>query len=327
MRCKREGNCLRLFESYVFNRVLTAVMSVFGAMLVIVMLLNVVPGDPATALLGPMATPEYARQFIAEMGLDQPIYVRLWRFFTQVAAGNLGTDVISGRSVNAIVWAALPHTFALALGSMALACLIGIPAGVYGAVHKGSVADTLMAMISVVVVSVPSFILGIFLLIVFSIWLNWLPVLGVSDSADLGDQLARMVLPTVALALGWIGLIARLVRTSMLEALGQNYVRTARAYGLRENMIHYKYALKNAIIPTLAIIGMGIGRLLGGAVLIEIIFARQGLGSVLYAALQARNFSVLQGSVFIVVVIFVAINLLTELSYSFFDPRIRYNRR
>uniref|UniRef100_Q11F22 Binding-protein-dependent transport systems inner membrane component n=1 Tax=Chelativorans sp. (strain BNC1) TaxID=266779 RepID=Q11F22_CHESB len=318
---------MRLFESYVFNRVLTAVMSVFGAMLVIVMLLNVVPGDPATALLGPMATPEYARQFIAEMGLDQPIYVRLWRFFTQVAAGNLGTDVISGRSVNAIVWAALPHTFALALGSMALACLIGIPAGVYGAVHKGSVADTLMAMISVVVVSVPSFILGIFLLIVFSIWLNWLPVLGVSDSADLGDQLARMVLPTVALALGWIGLIARLVRTSMLEALGQNYVRTARAYGLRENMIHYKYALKNAIIPTLAIIGMGIGRLLGGAVLIEIIFARQGLGSVLYAALQARNFSVLQGSVFIVVVIFVAINLLTELSYSFFDPRIRYNRR
>jgi len=318
---------LRLFESYVFNRVLTAVMSVFGAMLVIVILLNVVPGDPATALLGPMATPEYARQFIAEMGLDQPIYVRLWRFFTQVAAGNLGTDVISGRSVNAIVWAALPHTFALALGSMALACLIGIPAGVYGAVHKGSVADTLMAMISVVVVSVPSFILGIFLLIVFSIWLNWLPVLGVSDSADLRDQLARMVLPTVALALGWIGLIARLVRTSMLEALGQNYVRTARAYGLRENMIHYKYALKNAIIPTLAIIGMGIGRLLGGAVLIEIIFARQGLGSVLYAALQARNFSVLQGSVFIVVVIFVAINLLTELSYSFFDPRIRYNRR
>lgn len=318
---------MRLFESYVFNRVLTAVMSVFGAMLVIVILLNVVPGDPATALLGPMATPEYARQFIAEMGLDQPIYVRLWRFFTQVAAGNLGTDVISGRSVNAIVWAALPHTFALALGSMALACLIGIPAGVYGAVHKGSVADTLMAMISVVVVSVPSFILGIFLLIVFSIWLNWLPVLGVSDSADLRDQLARMVLPTVALALGWIGLIARLVRTSMLEALGQNYVRTARAYGLRENMIHYKYALKNAIIPTLAIIGMGIGRLLGGAVLIEIIFARQGLGSVLYAALQARNFSVLQGSVFIVVVIFVAINLLTELSYSFFDPRIRYNRR
>lgn len=318
---------MRLLENYLFNRILTAVLSVFGAMLVIIVLLNMVPGDPATALLGPMASPEYAKRFVAEMGLDQPIYIRLWRFFSQVAVGNLGTDVISGRSVNFIVSAALPHTFALAIASMTLACLIGIPAGVYGAVHKGSVADTFLAMTSVVFVSVPSFILGIFLLIVFSIWLNWLPVLSISQDAGLGDQLVRMILPTVALALGWIGLIARLVRTSMLEALGQNYVRTARAYGLRESMIHYKYALKNAVIPTLAIIGMGIGRLLGGAVLIEIIFARQGLGSVLYDALQARNFSVLQGSVFVIVVIFVTVNLLTELSYSFFDPRIRYNRR
>lgn len=318
---------MRLLENYVFNRILTAAMSVFGAMLVIVVLLDMVPGDPATALLGPMATPEYAQRFIVEMGLDQPVPVRLWRFFTQVAMGNLGTDVISGRSVNVIVWAALPHTFALAFAAMGLACLIGIPAGVYGAVHRGSASDTLMAMISVVFVSVPSFILGIFLLVVFSVWLNWLPVLGVSDNASLADQLVRMILPTVALALGWVGLIARLVRTSMLEALGQNYVRTARAYGLRENMIHYKYALKNAVIPTLAIIGMGFGRMLGGAVLIEIIFARQGLGSVLYDALQARNFSVLQGAVFVVVVIFVVVNLLTELSYSLFDPRIQHNRR
>ncbi|MBE7732844.1 ABC transporter permease [Devosia faecipullorum] len=318
---------MRLLENYVFNRILTAAMSVFGAMLVIVVLLDMVPGDPATALLGPLATPEYAQRFIVEMGLDQPIPVRLWRFFTQVAMGNLGTDVISGRSVNAIVWAALPHTFALAFAAMGLACLIGIPAGVYGAVHRGSVGDTLMAMISVVFVSVPSFILGIFLLVVFSVWLNWLPVLGVSDNASLADQLVRMILPTVALALGWIGLIARLVRTSMLEALGQNYIRTARAYGLRENLVHYKYALKNAVIPTLAIIGMGFGRMLGGAVLIEIIFARQGLGSVLYDALQARNFSVLQGAVFVVVVIFVVVNLLTELSYSLFDPRIQHNRR
>jgi peptide/nickel transport system permease protein len=317
---------LELFDSYLFNRVLTAILSVLGAMLVIVVLLSMVPGDPATALLGPMATAEYARHFVAEMGLDQPFYIRLWRFFSQVAVGNLGTDVISGRSVNTIVWAALPHTFALAIASMALACVIGIPAGVYGAVRKGSVGDTLIAMISVVFVSVPSFILGIFLLIVFSIWLNWLPVLGVSENTGPWSGLARMILPTVALAVSWIGLIARLVRTSMLESLGQNYVRTARAYGLRENVIHYKYALKNAIIPTLAIIGMGIGRLLGGAILIEVIFARQGLGSVLYDALQVRNFSVLQGTVFVVVVIFVAVNLMTELSYSFFDPRIRYKR-
>src|SRR5690606_20024969 len=127
------------------------------------------------------------------------------------------------------------------------------------------------------------------------------------------------ILPTVALALGWIGLIARLVRTSMLETLGENFIRTARAYGLSERLVLYKYALKNAIIPTLAVIGMGIGRLLGGAVLIEILFARSGVGTVLYNALQARNFSVLQGTVFVVVVIFVVVNLLVELSYSLFD--------
>ena len=302
-------------------------MSVFGAMLLIFVLVSLVPGDPATALLGPLATPEYARRFIVEMGLDQPVYVRLWRFFSHALTGDLGTDVVSGRSVSSIVWSALPNTFALAFVAMALACLIGIPAGVFGAVHKGSVADTLIAMVSVVFVSVPSFILGIFLLVTFSIWLDWLPVLGTVQNAGLGDRLVRMILPTTALALGWIGLIARLVRTSMLETLGENYIRTARAYGLRDSMIRYKYALKNAIIPTLAILGMGIGRLLGGAVLIEILFARQGLGRVLYNALQARNFSVLQGTVFVVVVIFVCVNLLVEISYSFFDPRIRYNRR
>src|SRR5690606_1027687 len=160
-------------------------MAVFGAMLLIVVLMTFVPGDPATALLGPLATPEYAQQFIEEMGLDQPVHVRLWRFFSQVAAGSLGTDVITGQSVNSIIAHALPHTFALALASMVLACLLGIPAGVYGAVNKGSLGDTFIAMVSVVFVSVPSFILGIFLLVVFSVWLNWLPVLGISESAGL----------------------------------------------------------------------------------------------------------------------------------------------
>jgi peptide/nickel transport system permease protein len=318
---------LRVAEHPWIGRILTAALSIFGAMLLIFLLLSLVPGDPATALLGPMATPEYARRFVQEMGLDQPIYIRLWRFLSQVAIGKLGTDVISGRSVNSIVWAALPYTFSLAIAAMGLACLVGIPAGVFGAVRKGSVADTAIAVVSVVFVSVPSFILGIFLLVVFSIRLDWLPVLGAPEGAGLAGQLVAMILPTVALSLGWIGLIARLVRTSMLETLGENFIRTAHAYGLRENLILYKYALKNAIIPTLAVIGMGIGRLLGGAVLIEILFARQGLGSVLYNALQARNFSVLQGTVFVVVVIFVIVNLLVEFCYAFLDPRIRFNRR
>ncbi|CAN7631651.1 ABC transporter permease [Brucella pseudogrignonensis] len=314
-------------EGRLIRRCITALLSILGAMLLIFVLINSVPGDPATALLGPSATPEFSQRFIREMGLDQPVYIRFMLFLKQILSGNLGTDVVTGQSVNDIVFSALPSTFSLAFAAMALACVIGIPAGVYSAVKKGSVADTVIAMISVVFVSVPSFILGIFLLVIFSIWLQWLPVLG--SVADIGfkDQLIRMILPTVALALGWIGLIARLVRTSMLETLGENFIRTARAYGLSERLVLYKYALKNAIIPTLAVIGMGIGRLLGGAVLIEILFARSGVGTVLYNALQARNFSVLQGTVFVVVVIFVVVNLLVELSYSLFDPRIRLGRK
>lgn len=309
------------------GRIATSLVSVAGAMLVIFILISVVPGDPATTLLGAQATPEFARQFVVEMGLDQPFYVRLWRFFSHLALGDLGTDVVTGRSVNAIVWSAIPGTFTLAFGAMALACLLGIPTGILCAVRRGSLIDHAVAGFSVIFVSIPSFILGVFLLVVFSVWLDWLPVLGATEETGFAEGARRLVLPILTLALGWIGIIARLVRTSMLETLNQDYIRTARAYGLPERLVLYKYALKNAVIPALAIIGIGIGRLLGGAVLVEILFARPGLGTVLYNALSARNFSVMQGAIFVVVLIFVAVNLIVELGYALVDPRIRLARR
>jgi peptide/nickel transport system permease protein len=152
-------------------------------------------------------------------------------------------------------------------------------------------------------------------------------VLGTSRSGDWLDEFKRMILPTVALALGWVGFIARLVRTSMLEVMGENYIRTSRAYGLSERLITYKYALKNACIPTITILGLGIGRLLGGAVLIEIVFARPGLGRLIYGAISERNYPVVQGAVLVVVVVFVLVNLIVDLSYSAIDPRIRHDSR
>jgi peptide/nickel transport system permease protein len=166
-------------------------------------------------------------------------------------------------------------------------------------------------------------VIAIFLLLIFSMWLNWLPVLGAGKPGDWWDQFQRLILPTVALSVGWIGFIARLVRTSMLEVMGENYIRTSRAYGLSERLVTYKYALKNACIPTIAILGMGIGRLLGGAVLVEIVFSRPGLGRMILDAISTRNYPVLQGAVFVVVLIFVITNLLVDLSYSAVDPRIR----
>jgi len=296
---------------------------VLGAMLLLFTLSAVVPGDPATALLGPQASPEFARRFVIEMGLDQPWYRRLPTFLAHVAVGDLGTDVLSGRRVTAVVGAVLPYTFILAFTAIGLAVVIGVPLGCFAATHRGSAADHALAFMSVGFIAIPSFVVAIYLLLIFSIWLDWLPVLGAGKPGDWADQAQRLILPTVALSLGWIGYIARLVRSAMLEVLGEQYIRTARAYGLSNRLVIGKYALKNACIPVLAVLGMGVGRLLGGAVLVEIVFARPGLGRLIFDSIATRNFPVLQGSVLVVVVVFVVTNLLVDLSFSAIDPRIR----
>jgi len=308
---------------YLGSRLVTTLLIVFGAMLLLFTLSSIVPGDPAATLLGPQASPELSRQFIREMGLDQPIHIRLWRFFSNLASGNLGMDVVSGKSVASLIAEAIPYTIVLTLSAIVLAVITGIPLGIFAATHRGSLVDNILAFVSVAFIAVPGFVLAIFLLLIFSIWLDWLPVLGTSKTGDLMDEFRRMVLPTVALALGWVGFLARLVRTSMLEVMGENYIRTSRAYGLSERLITYKYALKNACIPTITILGMGIGRLLSQGVFIEIVFSRPGLGRLIYGAISDRNYPVVQGAVLVVVVGFVLVNLVVDLSYSAIDPRIR----
>jgi peptide/nickel transport system permease protein len=295
---------------------------VLGAVLLLFALMALVPGDPATALLGPQATPEYAAAFVRQMGLDQPWPIRLTRFLASLARGDLGLDVITGRPVASLVGAALPPTLVLALASIGAAVLVGVPLGCYAATHRGSALDHALAAVSVALVAVPSFVLAILLLIVFSLWLDWLPVLGTGRDQSLADAARRLVLPAAALALGWVGFIARLVRSSMLEALAQGHIRTARAFGLPERRIVYLYALKNACLPVVAVLGLGVGRLLGGAVLVEIVFARPGLGRLIYDAVAARNYPVLQGAVLVVVLLFVLTNLAVDLLLARLDPRI-----
>jgi len=308
---------------YVGSRLLTTVLTVLGAMLLLFALTVLVPGDPAAILLGPQASPEAAARFVAEMGLDQPIPIRFLRFFGHLLTGDLGTDVLSGRRVLDTVLAVLPYTIILTFSAIALALLLGVPLGAYAATRPGSWADHALAGVSVAFIAIPSFVIAILLLLVFSVWLDWLPVLGTGRAGDWADQARRLILPTVALSVGWIGFIARLVRTSMLEVLNEPYIRTARAYGLSQARITYLYALKNAFIPPLAILGLGVGRLLGGAVLVEIVFARPGLGRLVLDAINGRNFPVLQGAVLVVVVLFVGTNLVVDLLYAALDPRMR----
>lgn len=308
---------------YLARRLVTTVLIVLGAMLLLFTLSAIVPGDPAAALLGPQASPEAARRFVAEMGLDQPVAWRLVLFFSRVLRADLGTDVISGRPVTTLIAAVFPHTLVLTISAIGLAVLVGVPLGVFAATRAGTLADTMLAFASVALIALPSFVIAIFLLLLFSIWLDWLPVLGTGIPGDWADQARRLVLPCTALAVGWIGFIARLVRASMLEVLGEPYIRTMRAFGVSERQVVFKYALKNACIPTIAILGLGVGRLLGGAVLVEIVFARPGLGRLIYDAIIVRNYPVVQGAVLVVVVLFVLVNLAVDLSYAAIDPRIR----
>lgn len=308
---------------YAASRLLTTILIVLGAMLLLFALTVLVPGDPAAILLGPQASPETAARFISEMGLDQPVPIRFLRFFGHLLTGDLGTDVVSGRRVTASVAAVLPYTVILTFTSIGLAILLGVPLGAFAATRPGSIADNLLAGLSVMVIAIPSFVIAILLLVVFSVWLDWLPVLGAGREGDWADQARRLILPTLALSVGWIGFVARLVRTAMLEVLNEPYIRTARAYGLPRYQILYKYALKNACIAPLAILGLGVGRLLGGAVLVEIVFARPGLGRLVLDAINARNFPVLQGAVLVVVLLFVLTNLAVDLLYTAIDPRMR----
>jgi len=282
-----------------------------------------IPGDPATVLLGSRATPETVAALNAQMGLNLPLPERLFQFLARALTGNLGNDVLSGRPVSLMLLEALPNTALLAVTSIFMAILVGFPLGAVSALYPRGLFDQVIAFISVGFVSAPSFVSSIFLLLMFALWLNWFPVLGAGDIGDPLDQLWHVVLPAVALAVTWVGYIARLLRSSLLEVLNEPYVRTMRAYGVPETVVVMKYALKPACIPTLAILGMGVGELLGGAVFAEVIFNRPGLGSLIYGAIELRNYPVVQGGVVVIVLLFVLTNLLVDLSYAWIDPRVR----
>ncbi|MGB8843126.1 MAG: ABC transporter permease [Aliidongia sp.] len=307
-----------------FGSRLAAILAVaVGAMTLLFLLTLVIPGDPAVAMLGPRATPEAIAEITRQMGLDQPVPLRLWRFFALLATGDFGRDIVSGRPIGAMILEVLPFTLALAGSAIGLALLLGVPAGIQAAMHPGSRIDRLLTLCSVAFVAVPNFVIAIGLLMLFSLTLRWLPVQGAGEPDDLGDQIRHLVLPTLAVGLGWIGYLARLVRAALLDTLHQPYIRTARAFGIGEYRIVAKLALRNAAIPTLAALGVGFGRLLGGAVFAEIIFARPGLGTLIFNAIQARNYPVVQAGVFVTVLLFVAANLLVDALFLWLDPRLR----
>lgn len=312
---------------YLLNRLVMTVLVVLVVMTFLSLLVHLVPGDPVQIVLGPQATASQIAVVRAEMGLDDPIYVQVWDFVVGAVQGDLGRDFLSRDPVSELIVEVLPHTVALAVVSLALASVTGIPLGVLAARKQGSAIDRMVGLVSVGFVSLPSYVVSLYLLVIFAVELRLLPASGASSFSDPVDYARNLILPATALALSWIGYVSRIVRACMLEVLGSNYIRTARAFGVRERVIFRKGALKNAIIPTLAVLSSGMANLLGGAVIIEIIFSRPGLGRLTVEAISERNFPIVQGTVLVIALIYVTINLLADISYRWVDPRIRVEDR
>jgi peptide/nickel transport system permease protein len=308
---------------FIVRRLLTALATVVGAMTLLFVIIRLIPGDPATIMLGPRATPGMIAELRQRMLLDEAIYVQLGQFLFNILRGDMGRDVLNQLPVSMLVFNALPHTVALAILSILLASLIGIPLGTYAAGYRNSLLDRITAFVSVSFITIPPFVAGLLLLLVFAVQLGWFPVSGAGREGDLLSQARYLVLPVAALALSWIGYIARLVRASVLEELTKDHVRTARSKGLRESSVLYKHVLRGALIPTIAVLGVGFGNLLGGAVLVEIIFSRPGLGYLMLNAIESRNYPIVQGGLIVAVFLYALANVLADLSYGFIDPRIR----
>src|SRR5687767_9474408 len=303
-------------------RFAAAMLTMAGAILLLFVLMQFVPGDLITIMLGPRATPELREAFAERMGLDQPLLWRLWLFFSKAAVGDFGTDVLSSRPILDMIMDVLPNTLQLAFSAMLLGGGLGILLGCIAALKPGSRLDTVLGFASVAFITTPSFVVAIFLLLTFSLGLHWLPVTGAGNPNSFTDRLAHLILPASALAIGWVGYIARLVRASLLEVLSEQHIRMMRAYGVSERRIIGRYALKLALVPVVAVAGLGMGDLIGSAVFAEIIFARPGIGSLIYNSIMTRNYPVAQAGLLLLVLVYVSANLLVDVINSMLDPRI-----
>jgi len=291
---------------------------------VVFLVIHLIPGDPVTAMLGDTATGPQIQETRHLLGLDRPLVEQFARFVERYAAGNLGDSIRTQRRVLVEVADRTPFTVELACGGVLVAVVVGVPLGVLAAMRRGDVVDLAVLMLSMAGIAAPVFWVGLLLSLLFATRLGWFPSIGAGSPGDWISILRALVLPSVTLGLSGMALVARMTRSSMLDVLREDYVRTAFAKGLRRPSVIYRHALRNAAIPIVTIIGFNIGYLLGGAVLTEIVFARPGLGTLLVNAILARDYPVVQGVTFFIAVVFVLVNLATDLTYAVLDPRVEF---
>jgi peptide/nickel transport system permease protein len=312
-------------SSYVLRRLLATVPVMGMVALIVFAILRLTPGDPAAVLAGDMATPEQVARIRQAMGLHLPLHEQFAGWIAQLLRGDLGVSLISQQPVTDLIRDRIGPSLALATGAIVLSVLVAVPLGVFAAARRGSALDRGVMAFSVLTFSVPVFLKGYVLIQLFSIDLGWLPVQGYRPlSAGLSEFAQRLVLPVVALSAAYTALIARIARSSVLEVIGEDYIRTARAKGADESTVLMRHALRNAAVPIVTVIGIGIAALIGGVVVTESVFNIPGLCRLVVEAVLAHDYPVIQGLILFFSLVYIGVNLVIDLLYTVLDPRIRY---
>ena len=310
---------------FCLRRTALAIPTLFAVATLVFLVIRVLPGDPAQAILGEYATAQSVARLREQMGLNRPLVVQYLDFMGGLARGDLGRSLMNNKPVTEQILAAFPYTLDLTLAGIGLGLLMGVPTGIVTALKRNALPDYVGRVLSLVGLSIPSFYLGILLLIAFSLKLNWFPMVGAGEPGDLVGQLHHLCLPALSLGLLLAAYLTRVTRSSVLEILREDFVRTARAKGLREHLVVYKHAVRNALIPIVTVIGIYVGLLLGGSVLVEVVFSRPGLGKLLVGSMTTRDYVTVQSTLVVFAGVIVLVNLVVDLLYGFIDPRVRYD--
>jgi peptide/nickel transport system permease protein len=310
---------------YLVRRVLALLPVMAVVVTVVFLLIHLIPGDPVSVMLGPDATPAQVEETRRALGLDRPLHEQLFLFYSRVLRGDLGRSYFLDRPVTTALWERAEPTLVLTVSALLVAVAIGVPSGIVAAAYPGSAWDRVLMTGALLGVCIPGFWLGLNFIYLFAVRLGWLPAAGYASLfVDPVATLRYMVLPAVSLGFNQSALIARIARSCMLEVLQQDYIRTARAKGLPQRLVVYVHAFRNALVPVVAVIGITMAILIGGAVVTEIVFNIPGLGRLIISAILRRDYPVVQGVVLVTATAYVLINLAVDVVYAFIDPRIRY---
>ena len=301
----------------IITRTISSLLVILGSLTLVFAIFYLLPGDPVLSMIDPTyATPEMIENLRVQLGLDQPFYIQFGHYLADMLRGDFGVSMVNSDPVLPKIIANFPSTLILTLSSTAIAVIIGVVLGILSAVHRNGWIDIVARTVGLFGISMPTFWSGILLILIFSIQWGWFPAMG-------SEGISTLILPAITLGIVGAGFVIRMVRNSMLEVLSEPFITTLRAKGISRHVIMYKHALRNALIPVVTVVGMQIGEMLAGTVVIETVFSRQGIGRILADAIMARDIPVVQGVVFFTAILYVVINLLVDISYTYIDPRIR----